>query len=362
MNYICTLTFKTKNKMIKKLLIVASVALSVTASAQTGRIVTNTQILEANSEISKSITYKASSAALGCDTITTAQNASLSLNTAGSDTATPGCSPKAGYVFGSNCYQDKEKANYFPIASYSSIAQGTVTGVIVTFFKNLTRGTGGTPTSTVGMTVYNGSLAGGPTSVLSQTMATMAQVLAAQSNPSVTAFSYLFSLPGGGVVAPTTGGFFASVVIPTVAGDTAVVFNSPASTIDYGYEKWSDNSWHSISSAWGAALKANLSIYPIVCGNVVITGISKNLGISKDVKIMPNPSTGLVNLAVTLPSTQDLNVTVTNALGQVIVNNNYNSVLVDVISLDLNNQTNGVYFVTVSNGKDKMVQRLIINK
>jgi hypothetical protein len=77
---------------------------------------------------------------------------------------------------------------------------------------------------------------------------------------------------------------------------------------------------------------------------------------------MPNPSTGLVNVSVALANSQDLTLTVTNALGQVIVNNNYNSVLTEVISLDLTNQSNGVYFVTVSNGKDKMVQRLILNK
>ena len=77
---------------------------------------------------------------------------------------------------------------------------------------------------------------------------------------------------------------------------------------------------------------------------------------------MPNPSTGLVNVSVALANSQDLTLTVTNALGQVIVNNNYNSVLTEVISLDLTNQSKGVYFVTVSNGKDKMVQRLILNK
>ncbi|MBA3682493.1 MAG: T9SS type A sorting domain-containing protein [Bacteroidetes bacterium] len=348
--------------MTKKLLTIASIALTVTASAQVGGRTNNVLNMEPVSEISKSITYKAASAPAGCDTITSAQNGSLTVNTAGSDTSTPGCAPKAGYVFGSNCYQDKEKANFFPVSLYSSVAQGTVTGVIVSFFKNLTRGTGGAATTTVGMTLYNGSLAGGPTTVLTQTTATMAQILAAQVGTN-TSINYLFVLPAN-VVAPTTGGFFASVVIPTISatGDTAVVFNSPASLIDYGYEKWSDNTWHSISSAWGASLKGNLSIYPVMCGNLVVTGISKNLGLSKDVTIMPNPSTGLVNVAIALPNSQDLSLTVTNALGQVIVSNKYNSVITENVSLDLTNQSNGVYFVTISNGTDKMVQRLILAK
>jgi hypothetical protein len=347
--------------MIKNLLTVASVVLTVAASAQTGKIVNNVINMPA-SEISKSITYQASAAPAGCDTISTAQNNSLTLNTAGSDTATPGCSPKAGFVFGSNCYKDKEKANFFPIASYSTISTPSITGVIVTFFKNLTRGTGGTPTTTVGLKIYGGALATGPSTaaVLGQTTVPMSSILAAQvgTNTSIN-FLYSFATP---IVAPATNGFFASVVIPTTAGDTAVIYNSPASTIDYGWEKWSDNSWNSISGAWGASLKGNLSIYPVLCGNLITTGISKNLGLSKDVTIMPNPSTGLVNVSVALANSQDLTLTVTNALGQVIVNNNYSSVLTEVISLDLTNQSNGVYFVTVSNGKDKMVQRLILNK
>jgi hypothetical protein len=346
--------------MIKKLLTVASVALTVAASAQVGGRINNVINIAQISEISKSITYKAtSSMPPGCDTITTAQNNSLTLNTAGSDTATPGCAPKAGYVYGTNCYGDKEKANFFPTATYSAIAQPSVSGVIVSFFKNVTRGTGGAPTTTVGMSLYNGTQAGGPTTAISQTTATMAQILAAQvGTNTVINYVFNFSTP---VSVPGTG-FLASVVVPSVgaSGDTAVVYNSPASSVNYSWEKWNDNTWHSISSAWGT--NGNIAVYPIVCGNLVFTGISKNLGLSKDVKIMPNPSTGLVNLTVALPSTQDLNVTVTNALGQVIVNNNYNSILVDVISLDLTNQSNGVYFVTVSNGQDKMVQRLILNK
>ncbi len=347
--------------MIKKLLTVASVAVTVAASAQVGGRINNVMNIEPVSEISKSITYKTSTLPTGCDTITTATSGSLQLNTAGSDTTVPGCSPKAGYVYGTNCYQDKEKANYFALNTYSTVAQASVTSVIVTFFKDLTRGTGGAATTTVGMTLYNGAMAGGPTTALGSTIATMAQILAAQPNATTTAFNYTFTFATP-IVAPTTGGFFASVVIPTVAttGDTAVVWNCPGTT-NFGWERWSDNTWKNINTAWSGA-NANLAVYPVLCGNLVITGISKNLGLSKDVTIMPNPSAGLVNVAITLPTSQDLSLTVTNALGQVIVSNKYNSVMTENVSLDLTSQSNGVYFVTVSNGSDKMVQRLIINK
>ena len=347
--------------MIKKLFTIAMVTVSVTLSAQTnGRLVNNVISIETPSEISKSITYNASLSAPGCLTITTSANNSLQINTAGSDTATPGCSPKAGFVFGTNCYDDFEKANFFPVSTYSAITSPSITGVLVSFFKNGTRGTGGAPTTPVNLKLYNGAIASGPTTSFGQSAATMTNILAAQVGTN-TVINYLYNFTTA-VVAPATGGFFASVVIPTTnPGDTAVVFNSPASPIDYGWELWSDNSWHSISSAWGASLKANLSIYPIICGDI-ISGISKNLGLSNSINIMPNPSTGLFNIVATLPSTQDLSVTVTNAIGQIIVSNKYNSILTDVINLDLSNQSNGVYFVTLSNGQDKMVQRLILNK
>src|SRR6476620_6276092 len=153
--------------MIKKLLSVFAIALAVNVSAQSNRV--QSGVFNVEPEISKSITYK--SAALACDTVTTAQNASLTINTAGSDTATPGCSPKAGYVFGSNCYQDMEKANFFPAMLYTAVTTPSIVGVLVGFYKSGTKGTGGGPTIPVGMTIYNPTSASGgnPTSVVTST-------------------------------------------------------------------------------------------------------------------------------------------------------------------------------------------------
>jgi hypothetical protein len=359
--YICILTLK-KEEMIKNLLIAAVTVLTVSANAQSGaRIAKNNRT---NSELSKieghSVT-SGKSLPSTCYTVTTITGTQVGVSSAQSDTPA-GCSPNAGFVFGSNCYDDKEKANFFPAGTYSMVTSPSVTAVRVLFYKNGTEGTSGT-TMTVGITLYNGtSAASAPSTVISSTVATLANILAAQPSPTVNFFYYTFNFANP-VVVPA-GGFYTSVIIPTTAGDTAVIAaetSTAAAFANNAWEKWSDNSWYSIPNAWGG-LKANLAIQPIICGNAITTAISKNLGLSKDVTIMPNPSTGLVNVSVALANSQDLTLTVTNALGQVIVNNNYSSVLTEVISLDLTNQSNGVYFVTVSNGKDKMVQRLILNK
>lgn len=342
--------------MIKKLLIVASVALTVTASAQTNKTVNSQGIA---TELTNLPTSNAkSSSAPGCVLVSTQTGTAAVINTAAPCVTT---SPFGGFVNGTNCYGDLEKANYFAPTTFSAVTGPTITSVLVTFFKTPGHGTTGT-TNTVALNIYNGSMASGPTgAALASVTASLSQ-LVALSSPTLSSFTYTFNLSTP-IVAPAAG-FFAAMTVPNAPGDTIVIVNQSAAPANLGWEKQTPSTWVDMGSAagWGTTYKANLSFYPVICGSNIITGISKNLGLSKDVKIMPNPSTGLVNLTVALPNTQDLNVTVTNALGQVIVNNNYSSVLSEVIALDLTNQTNGVYFVTVSNGKDKMVQRLILNK
>lgn len=343
--------------MIKKLLSIFAIALAVNVSAQSNRV--QSGVFAVEPEISKSITYKVA-AGPGCDTISTAQNASLTINTAGSDTTTPGCSPKAGYVFGSNCYGDLEKANYFPSSLYSSALTPSISEVIVGFYRDPLnmRGTQGGPTVPVGMIIYNSPTAvpgGTPSTIVTQTTAPMALVTLASNTTGICYFTFTLTPTPVSV----SNGFYASVVLPTTAGDTAVVFNSPASTIDYGFEKWSNNAWYSISGAWGSSLKGNMSIYPVVCGSS--SGISKST-LEKNVSLMPNPSTGLVNVLLRFGNAENVSVSVTNVIGQEILSNKFEGITTFVAPMDLSSQPNGIYFVTVSNGTEKMVQRLVINK
>ncbi len=344
--------------MIKKLLTVATVFCSVAINAQSSKMANN-QII--SNELNSSLpTTAANSAAPGCALVTTQTSNSITINTAVPCVTT---SLFGGFVNGTNCYGDLEKANYFAPSTFSAITGPTITSVTMGFFKAPNHGTSGT-TGTVALNIYNGSMTSGPTGApLATKVASLSQIIAAQTG-TVTGFTYTFTL-NTPIVAPAAG-FFCALTVPNAAGDTVVILNQSAASANYGWEKQAPTpgTWVDMGTAagWGATYKASLAIYPNICGTNIISGISKNLGLSKDVTIMPNPSTGLVNVSVALANSQDLTLTVTNALGQVIVNNNYNSVLTEVISLDLTNQSNGVYFVTVSNGKDKMVQRLILNK
>ncbi|MBA3682494.1 MAG: T9SS type A sorting domain-containing protein [Bacteroidetes bacterium] len=336
--------------MIKKLLTIATVVLAVAVNAQNGKVSQNTF-----SEVMPvTISNEKATLAPGCQTLSPINStANVTLYTLNTSTA---CTT-GGYLIGNNCYGYKEEAQYLDGSSYAAVTGPSITAVSVGFYRNATllKGTKGT-TGTVGMQIYSGvSAATAPGVAITSTTATLSQIIAAQTGTS-TLFVYTFTFTPFAL--PATG-FYASLVLPTTVGDTAVAYTQ-TSTVNGAWNKDNTNAWFDIFADWG--VKVNNVFLPIVCGSNITTGISKNLGLSKDVTIMPNPSSGLVNLAVTLAQTENLTVTVSNALGQQIISNKYDGISNELITLDLNNQSNGVYFVTVSNGKDKMVQRLILSK
>lgn len=339
--------------MIKQLLTIFSVASLVTVNAQSR--ITKSAITAPNSTelTAHSITYKAAATTLTLNPLT---GTGVTVYTAGSDTATPGCSPNAGYVFGSNCYGDPEKAQYFAASSYSSVTGASVTAVTVLFFKDGTMGTGGAATQTVGVNIYNGtSNTTAPATLLGGAVTTMSNILMVAQTSTTSYFPYTFTFATSPLL---TGGFYAALTLPTTAGDTAVVANETA-TINNAWERWSDNVWYNVQSTWG--LKANLAIFPEVTGNTITTGVGSAI-LNKNISIQPNPSTGMVNVKMALGKNQNISLTVTNALGQQILYNTYNNITNQSLSLDLTNQASGIYFVTVSNGTEKMVQHLIISK
>lgn len=336
-----------------------------------------TNSLGANSN-SKSITITTCTASSVCaDTLSNVSSTgTLAVYTAGTDTATPGCSPKAGFVAGNNCYADKEKAEFYAYSQYSNITSPQIKGVIVLFYQNGTKGTSGNSASSVSMKIYNGTSATAqPGSLISQTATTLGTILAAPSVSNVTycgdpglvfntaiikPYRFNFTTP---VNAPTSGGFYASLVLPTGNGDTAVVFNEQnAPAANTAWELWSDNSWHDMKTAWGGSTNYHLSILPVIECLGGSVGVKSNSVLDNNVTLYPNPSNGMVSLIATLPNAQTLDVSIYNSLGQLMNSSKYSGVSSNVYNLDMNAYSNGVYFVTINNGEEKIVKRLIINK
>ncbi len=338
----------------------------ITLSAQSGTTAVSSK--------TNAITVNTCTVAAVCNATLTnvAANDTLFVGAAGTDTATAGCSPKAGYVFGSNCYDDQEKATFYAASKYSNISGPFITGAVVVFYKNGTAGTTGAASRLVNLKLYNGSLAAGPTGIVGIATATANLGLITAStptnnigylsgDPTVTynstlaiPYKYTFTSP----IAAPAAGFYLSVVTPTTAGDTAVIFNDFNATANSSWEMWSDNTWHDMTVAWGGLIN-NMAILPILTCSTKLTELNT---LTNNVNIMPNPSNGLFNLAMTLPNTQNITINVTNALGQTVYTNSFKSFSSGVVPVDLSNNEQGIYFITVTNGVDKNVQRVVLTK
>ncbi|MBK9283997.1 MAG: T9SS type A sorting domain-containing protein [Sphingobacteriaceae bacterium] len=90
-------------------------------------------------------------------------------------------------------------------------------------------------------------------------------------------------------------------------------------------------------------------------------GLHENT-LNAHIALQPNPSNGLVNLIITLPVSAQIDIQVTNVLGQEIISNQLGDITNKSIELDLSGQSNGVYFISISNGKEKTIKRLVLNK
>ena len=102
-----------------------------------------------------------------------------------------------------------------------------------------------------------------------------------------------------------------------------------------------------------------MAIFPTITCTTKLTDYNS---LTNAVNIMPNPSNGVFNILMTLPKSQDISVTISNMLGQSVYVNNFKSFTDGMLTVDLSDKNQGIYFVTVTNGIEKNVQRIVITK
>ena len=127
-----------------------------------------------------------------------------------------------------------------------------------------------------------------------------------------------------------------SFIAPEVKGDTTIIVSLK---VFDGYEFSETNS-------------SNINVKDL--GNVSV--YENNIS---DIKIYPNPSSGIVNVSANNIQT-DFQVEVYNVLGQIIHIQDFNSQIFSTI--DLNDLSNGVYFIHCKTKKESKIEKLIINK
>jgi len=91
------------------------------------------------------------------------------------------------------------------------------------------------------------------------------------------------------------------------------------------------------------------------------TGLKEN-SLSARLSFAPNPTSGQLSLTTNFDSAKDLLVVIYNSLGQVVYSKQYNSAGVSKISIDLSAHPDGVYNLSVSNGKERIVKHIILDK
>lgn len=80
--------------------------------------------------------------------------------------------------------------------------------------------------------------------------------------------------------------------------------------------------------------------------------------------VYPNPTKGQIELVLKLNSNEDLKVTVLDMFGRTVYQSNTinANVGLNAYRIDLSNNTNGIYFVQLSNGKSITTQKVVLNK
>jgi len=154
-----------------------------------------------------------------------------------------------GYVTGNNVFGDLAKANKFVIPQAC-----LMTGILFEFYL----GTGG-PTDIEIAVWDNTGPVNAPGEIISSKTIPLSSIQSDINNNQMTYVE--FDEP---IIITTT--FYAGMILPTIAGDTLVVWSNSDGDITPGlaWEQWSDNSWLPMFSneTWGQNL--TMAIFPIV--------------------------------------------------------------------------------------------------
>jgi hypothetical protein len=281
----------------------------------------------------------------------------------------------AGFLTGTNCYKDKEFAQFYPSSTYTDTPLPQVNSVIVLFDSLGTKATPATLGTQILCKLYGGTVGSGPNSLIGSKGDSLGKIAASTNktvtikfcgsptytftNTKVIPFRYDFATP---VPIPSSG-FFCAIQTPyNSLLDSVKIFSNTKTNLKNDSSSWVlkfSNNWRTLRYSKNA--KVHLAILPqITCRPIV--GIAENTtNFSSNIAVMPNPSNGLFSLIFTLPKQENVIVRVLNPLGQQISSDRLENVTNNVINIDMSGRADGIYFIEVTNGNEKVTKKIIIS-
>jgi hypothetical protein len=279
-----------------------------------------------------------------------------------------------GFLSGTNCYKDKEFAQYYPPTTYSDTPLPQVNSMIVIFYKPGTKATSSTAATPINCKVYSGSPQTGPSSqiaTISDALGAIASSTTATTqvsycgDPTVvysaSLIPYKFNFASPAIIPAT--GFFGAVETPFSSPvDSIQIMSNTLTNLSNDSSSWVlqfSNNWRTLR--WNRGAKVQLAILPqITCRPVV--GMPEPSVFESNILIMPNPSSGVFNLVFTLPREEKISVKIYNTIGQLISDDRFESVTNNALTADLSNRANGIYIMEISNGKEKVTRKIVVAK
>jgi hypothetical protein len=280
----------------------------------------------------------------------------------------------AGYLAGTNCYKDKEFAQFFPPSSYANSVPIPQVNSVIVFFDSL--GTKATNQATqITCRIYGGSASSGPGSVIgfpkSDSLGKIVNSAKVSSvgylgkpnftavNTKIIPFRFDFLTP---IVVNANSGFYVSIDSPQNGADSVNIFTNTRYNSAIDSSAWYLNvlgNWKTYKNSRN--MKVQMAIIPqITCS--AATGIrDKGSVLAGNVMVVPNPAAGLFSLVFTLPKEEkEIAIRIYNAIGQQVTEERIQNIGSHVIDIDLSTQPDGIYFTEISNGQQRTVKKVVI--
>ncbi len=301
-----------------------------------------------------------------------------------SSSSVVGCGiPNPGFLTGTNCYKDKEFAQYFAGNSYTNTPVPQLSGVLVLFNKNGTKANN--TSSNIYCNVWGGSFNGGPVTLLGQKPALLSNVTMSTTGTWSTMLSPTDLVPWCGtptytfsskivipykfdvnppILLPTTG-FLVGVEMPwTSPSDSAQIFsnslfNAPVADSS-AWVRTATDTWYKLFKE--RKKNVQLAIMPQITCRAKVGLEEYQNELEANVMLMPNPNNGVFSIVTTLKQEQDLSFRIYNYMGALLGENIERNVSNRMFEIDMSNHSNGVYFVEITNGQQKTVKKVVINK